>query len=114
MAASQVLSGAEDSVVTIFCWIPSSNFLQHLKSELDDFAAYHEAKILLPKAAKSAAMIHQKFKTKKAPDAQQFDVNPYRTHPHFGVPHVAAVHSSGKKIIERVGIQVPAMSGIAE
>jgi hypothetical protein len=37
-----------------------------------------------------------------------------RAHANFGVPVITAVHAAREKIIERVGIQMPAMGRIAE
>ena len=69
---------------------------------------------MLPELADETAAVHEEFKPERAPEIQQSQVEFDLAHADFGVPHIAAVHSARIKIQKRIGVQVPAMRGVAE
>src|SRR5277367_867964 len=69
---------------------------------------------MLPELTEEAAAVDQEFEAEGAPEIQQAQIEFDLAHADFGVPHIAAVHSAGIKVEERIGVQVPAMSGIPE
>src|SRR5580658_8467764 len=69
---------------------------------------------MLPELAEETAAVHEEFKPERAPEIQQSQVEFDLAHADFGVPHIAAVHSARIKIQKRIGVQVPAMRGVAE
>src|SRR5580704_213248 len=69
---------------------------------------------MLPELAEETAAVHEEFEAERAPEVQEAQVELDLAHADFGVPHIAAMHSAGIEVEERIGIQVPAMCRITE